>query len=326
MSNKIPKILAIGAATQDVFLRNSRLLKPVQIDATHELIDLELGAKVDVNKIHFSTGGGATNAATTFARNGLKVSLMSAVGDDLAGRQVLESLDAEFIDTSRVEVLPNYNTDYSTIIITSSGERTILTYRGASSHIFAEDFSLKSREFDWLYVSNLAGRMETLNKIFAEASQKGIKIAWNPGKKELSKADEVRSLLEDVEVLLVNKQEAQAIFGEFECEELLIRAKNLVKIAIITDGPNGVWASNGETLVRAGMYEDVPRKDTTGAGDAFGSGFLTQWALGAGFKEALLFASANSTAVIQEIGAKKGLLYRGAELHSMQMYEKRLNV
>lgn len=74
------------------------------------------------------------------------------------------------------------------------------------------------------------------------------------------------------------------------------------------------------------MYEDVTVKDTTGAGDAFGSGFLSQWILGAPLKASLLFASANATSVIKEIGAKEGILRQGKELHSMPMYEKRLNV
>ena len=67
----IPKILSIGAAIQDVFLSNSPALKSVKIDATHDVTELELGAKIDVNKVDFATGGGATNAATTFARQGL---------------------------------------------------------------------------------------------------------------------------------------------------------------------------------------------------------------------------------------------------------------
>ena len=76
------------------------------------------------------------------------------------------------------------------------------------------------------------------------------------------------------------------------------------------------------------MYEDIPSVDRTGAGDAFGSGFLSQWAQGADLAPSLLFASANSTSVIQFIGAKKGLLRRDEipQLHSMPMYEKRLNV
>ena len=110
-------------------------------------MELELGSKIDVNKIHFATGGGATNAATTFSRQGLRASFMGAVGDDLAGRQILESLDADFIETSRVEISQKYNTDYSTIILAPNGERTILTYRGASSQIFAHNFYLDQGEF-----------------------------------------------------------------------------------------------------------------------------------------------------------------------------------
>lgn len=323
---RTPKILAIGAATQDVFLLNSPELRPVKVEATHDLLELEIGSKIDVNKIHFATGGGATNAATTFARQGLSAHFMGVIGDDLAGQAILKSLDGEFVETSRVETSQNYNTDYSTIILAPDGERTILTYRGASSRIFADNFYLDPHEFDWIYVSNLAGRMDALSNIFTETTSKGAKIAWNPGKKELLQPEKVRDLLSDVEILIVNKQEAQILFGQHECEELVLRALNLVKIIIITDGQNGVWASDGETMVRAGMYEDVERADTTGAGDAFGSGFLSQWSQGADLKQALLFASANSTSVIQFVGAKKGILRRDAELHSMPMYEKRLNV
>ena len=230
------------------------------------------------------------------------------------------------MDTSRVEISENYNTDYSTVILAPNGERTILTYRGASSRIFADNFKLRPREFDWIYVSNLSGRFDTLDNIFHEATKNGVKIMWNPGKKELVHPEMILNLLNDVEVLLLNKEEAQSLFGDFEPEELVLRAKNLVKIIIVTSGADGVWATDGDCIVRAGMYEDVPRKDTTGAGDAFGSGFLSQWSQGAGIKQSILYASANSTSVIQHIGAKKGILRKGKELHSMPMYEKRLNV
>lgn len=93
---------------------------------------------------------------------------------------------------------------------------------------------------------------------------------------------------------------------------------------MITDGPNGVLASDGKTIVRAGMYEDVKSIDRTGAGDAFWLWFLSQWAQGADLKQSILFGSANSTSVIQFIGAKTGILHRGAELHSMPMYEEEI--
>lgn len=319
--NRIPRILSVGAAIQDVFLRNSPAFRTVKIDSTHEMTELELGAKIDVNKIDFSTGGGATNAAVTFARQGLYSSFMGVVGRDIPGDIILKALDEENVDTSRVAVDNDYNTDYSTVILAPSGERTILTYRGASAQLKADDLAVKENEFDWFYVSNLAGRMDFIDDIFSQARDSSVKIVWNPGKKELLETEKLKPLLEDVEVLIVNKQEAQTIFEGESLEELVYHAMNVVSVIIITDGPNGVIAGDGKTIVRAGMYEDVPSIDRTGAGDAFGSGFLSQWAQGADLKQSLLFASANSTSVIQHIGAKTGILYQNTELHSMPMSE-----
>lgn len=323
-SSRTPRILSIGAAIQDVFLSNSVAFKPIKIDATHDVTELKLGAKIDVNKVDFSTGGGATNAATTFARQGLISSFFGVIGRDVAGDSIIGVLDQESIDTSRVLISEDYNTDYSTIILAPNGERTILTYRGASSQIDVSDFSIQNDELDWIYVSNLAGRMDALDKIFSVARQKNVKIAWNPGKKELVETAKMKVLLEDVEVLIVNKEEAQQIFAGNTLEELIHHGVNIVSTIIITDGPNGVIASDGQTIVRAGMYEDIPSLDRTGAGDSFGSGFVSQWVQGADLKQSILFASANSTSVIQYIGAKAGILHKGVELHSMPMHEKSL--
>jgi sugar/nucleoside kinase (ribokinase family) len=65
------------------------------------------------------------------------------------------------------------------------------------------------------------------------------------------------------------------------------------------------------------MYEDVPVVDRLGAGDAFSSGFVAMIAKGEGIEQAITFASANSTSVVGVIGAKPGILYEDAKLHSM---------
>lgn len=320
----LPKILSIGAATQDVFLSNSPEFRLISMAENQDVVEFQLGSKIDIQNIEISSGGGATNAATTFARQGLISSFMGVVGKDSSGEQILKMLDEESIDTSRVEFSKRFNTDYSTIILAPNGERTILTYRGASEHIYAENFELKYGEFDWIYVSNLAGRFDALLKIFKEAIKKGTKIAWNPGKKELQEPEKVRTLLQDIEILIVNKEEASLIFEGVSAEELVRNACSFVEAAILTDGANGVWAASDGKIIRAGMYEDVPSLDRTGAGDAFGSGFVSQWAQGADIKESILFASANSTSVIQYMGAKKGILYKNTKLHSMPMQEIRL--
>lgn len=317
------KIVSIGAAVQDVFLSQSEEFAPVCLNPEECFMQLTLGSKADVNKINFSTGGGATNASVTFARQGLEPIFMGTIGHDPAGTAVLEDLDKEGVDTTHVSYSEKYNTGYSVLLLAPTGERTILTYRGASTHYDAKNFDLKGLEADWLYVSSMAGSMAALDTIFSQAHDKErMKIFFNPGKGELRQSKKLKALLEDVEILSVNREEASQIVEGETLEELVRHLMNYVPVAIVSDGPNGVIASDGKTIVRAGMYKDVKVIDRTGAGDAFGSGFVSQWAQGKSLKDSIVFASANSTSVVTKIGAKEGILSKGARLHSMPLTEK----
>jgi len=319
----VVKILSIGAAVQDVFLSHSPELKPVSDKTADELfLKIELGSKNDVNNIDFSTGGGATNASVTFARQGLDAEFMGTIGHDPAGAAVLADLDCEGVDTSQISYSKKHNTGYSVVLLASNGERSFLTYRGASTHYDIKNFDLSQTNADWVYLSSMAGDVDVLDKIFHQAKKLGIKVFFNPGKDELRKTDKLRVLLEDVDVLSVNREEAQQIVNGENMEELVRRLTHIVPVVIVSDGPNGVTASDGITIVRAGMYEDVPVIDRTGAGDAFGSGFLSHWVIGRSLKDSIVFASANSTSVVTKIGAKSGILSKGAVLHAMPLSEK----
>lgn len=323
MSDKNVKIVAVGAAVQDVFLSHSDEFKPVTDTAAHEqFMKLDLGAKADVNHITFSTGGGATNAAVTFARQNLQAVFMGTIGHDPAGQAVLDALDQEGVDTAHVSYSEKYSTGFSVLLLAPSGERTILTYRGASTHYHIENFDLTSTGANWLYVSSMSGSFDVLDKLFDQARKLGIKIMFNPGKGELKHPNKLKSLLEDVEILSVNKEEMQQLVEGETAEELVRHGHNFVPVVIVSDGPKGVTASDGKTIVSAGMYEDVKVIDRTGAGDAFGSGFLSQWAQGKSLADCIVFASANSTSVVSTIGAKTGILHHNARLHDMPLHEK----
>lgn len=321
--DKKPVVLSIGAAVQDVFLSNSEAFRPVCKNPDECFAMLELGAKADVNNIEFSTGGGATNASVTFARQGLSSIFMGTIGHDPAGQAVVADLDKEGVDTTHLSYSEEYNTGYSVLLLAPSGERTILTYRGASTHYDIKNFDLSEcGHVDWLYVTNMAGSMDALSKMFHQAKELGIKVAFNPGKGELKQIDKLKTLLDDVEVLSVNKEEMQMIVEGETSEELVRHGMNYCPVVIVSDGPRGVTATDGKVIVSAGMYEDVPVIDRTGAGDAFGSGFISQWSQGVSLKDAIIFASANSTNVVTKIGAKTGILHEGVELHDMPVEEK----
>lgn len=321
------KICALGAASQDVFLSGKGIraqLDPRTNEYMEEFTqDFKLGAKITVDTVSFATGGGATNAAVTFARQGIDSSFVGKLGDDIAAHGVLKELDSEHVHTGGVIYSDKLGTQYSTILLADNGERTILVYRGAANSHTTQDYDQIDFEgLDWIYVSSFGGAMDALVTIFDRAESANVKIAFNPGDAELKEMEKLKGLLSSVSILFMNKEEAAEVVEGQSSEELARHLMNYVPVAVVSDGPNGVVATDGKTIVEAGMYEDVPVIDRTGAGDAFGSGFLSQYAQGATLKESIVFASANSTSVVQYIGAKEGILHKDVALHDMPLTEK----
>lgn len=315
------RIVSIGAALQDVYLVDH---DDFGTNSRGFFNQLELGTKVDIDKIQFSVGGGATNAATTFARNGHESIFMGCIANDPAGTAIINSLDDEGIDSSYVTYTDRAQTGYSVLLLAPSGERTILTCRGASAKFeLLNPDDLETINPDWIYVTTFRGNMDMLDQFFTKAKSLGSKIMFNPGNLELQHRRKLLGLLSDVDVLLVNKSEAKQIVEGSSLTELIGRIRNYVPAVIITDSNQGAIATDQVEVYRVGIYEDVRVKDSTGAGDAFGSGFLAAYANGKSFKDSLIFASANSTSVVQKIGSKAGIINQNTKLHNMPIQEIR---
>ncbi len=313
------RIVSLGSALLDIYMIDHDDLVPTNIGETAILGKILVGSKVDIDKLYFEVGGGGVNSAVSFARAGHEAILIGNIGRDSAGAAVLKKLDREGIDGSYAKILERKTTGTSVILLDSkSGERTILTCRGASEQF--GNFDEKDLDLiqpDWLYVTTLRGDMETLKRFFVHASELGVKIMFNPGVKELDNIKELMPLLKYVNVLNVNKNEAARIVPGTTLSELIYHLGGYTDIAIITDGAMGGIATNGEDVYRFGIYEDQKVKDATGAGDAFGSGFLASLAAGKSFRSSLIFASANSTSVVTKIGANAGALDITENLHMM---------
>ena len=247
---------------------------------------------------------------------------MWCLGYDVASENILQDLDREGVDTHFVHQGDQYRASYSTILMLQGGERTILNYKGSMPDGKSPDLQLDVIDgADWVYLSSL-GDIDLLERIVARAAAHKVRVMLNPAGAELAHPDKLKAILEDVEVLIVNKEEAQQIVEGQSIEELARHGYHYCPVVIVSDGPNGAVAVDGKTVITAGMYEDVPVVDRTGGGDAFGSGFLSYYAQGKSLKESLVFASANSTSVVQFIGAKQGILHQGTQLHDMPIEEK----
>jgi sugar/nucleoside kinase (ribokinase family) len=316
---RVPTLVAVGKATQDVFMRSPTLFEPHEHDGVlYE--QLPLGEKLELDEVIFETGGNVANAATTFARQGLRAEFVWILGTDISSRAILDALDSEGIGTSHVVRNGAYSASYSAILLAESGERTILNYRGTLPTAGQLDLS-PIASADWVYLSSL-GDMAVLDSTLCAAVDGGAKVMLNPAASELREPPELMGLLEKVEVLAVNKEEAQLLVRGHAATDLARRLASYCPVVIVSDGPNGAVTTDGTTIIESGLYEDAPIVDRTGCGDAFGSGFLSQWAQGRTLRESVVFASANSTSVVGQIGAKAGILRKGAVLHEMPIREK----
>ncbi len=308
-------IITIGSAVRDVFLlsKEFQLLKSDKF-STGVGECVALGTKIDVEQVVLSTGGGATNAAATFANLGFVTGIVSRVGDDEPGDDVLRDLARYKIDATMVKRIKGGQTAYSTLLTAPTGERTALVHRGVSAEFSLADVPLKTLSAKWYYVSSLSGNIALLSKIIAHAKKTGAKISVNPGGGELAKASELRPLLKDVDVLFVNLEEAQTLTGlsTKDGKELAVAlqgstSKSTATLDVVTDGPRGAYASMGKIKYSA-RTRNIHPISTTGAGDAFGSGVVSALAKGLTVDEALQIGTLNSESVIQHVGAKAGLL------------------
>ena len=305
--------LTIGSATRDLFI-TSKKFKTKRDDTSPTDVDLvlPLGSKLNVESIIFESGGGATNAAVTFARQGLKAAALCRVGDDPGGRAITEELEKEGVDSKFIIKEKQDYTAYSIILVTESGERTILVYRGASSHFPHQMLPENKLDTKWIFISSLAGNVDLLKKLVDWADKHNIKTAVIPGSSELAKGKKVLApIFAKADVVIMNREEAAGVTGvDFDQKEKIVNKICLLTrgIGVITDAKNGATACDREFIYHIGTH-DNPAIDRTGAGDAFASGFVSGLLKYENVEGALELAADNASNVVNFFGAKKGILH-----------------
>jgi len=309
--------ITVGAAIRDVFLK-SKEFKSRRDPKSKNLTDLvlPLGSKINVDEMVFETGGGATNAAVTFTRQGLRTACICRIGSDPGGKAIEDFLHSEGVDTRLVIKDREHYTGYSIILTAESGERTILVYRGASAH-FNEEFVPKSKlDAKWLFISSLGGDVSLLKDLVNWAEKHGIKTAIVPGNKELEKGAKVlSSVFSKADVLIMNKEEASTLTGipAGKKEKVVHKMCLITKgIGVITDASNGATACDRTHLYHIGTHSNKA-VERTGAGDAFASGFVAGLAKYESIEGALELATDNASSVVNWVGAKKGILHANQE-------------
>lgn len=311
-------VITIGTATRDVFLRSTlfkTLKDPKHLEKlgfkTGEAECFALGSKLEVERPVFDVGGGAANAAVTFARQGWKTAAVVKIGDDLLGKDIIRELKEEKI-TVFAAVDKKEGTAYSTVLLTPQGERTILVYRGATSDLEKKEIPFRKLAARWAYIAPGDINPVLMAEIVMHLKRGGAKVAMNPSKYYITLgAEKLKGILKWLDVVIMNREEASYFTGvKYEKERGIFKRFDALidGIAVMTEGPKGARVSDGSYLYTAGIFKDKKIADRTGAGDAFGSGFVSGLMERNDIHHALRIAAANATSVVETTGAEAGIL------------------
>lgn len=315
------RIVCVGSTSKDIFFPTSEgiLLKTSNDAFSQEKIAFELGAKYHIDSRYETLGGCSTNVAVGLAKLGETVSCYTTIGDDQVGKWINKELKKINVGIDFVAIENNCLSDLSLILVDiKSADRIIFSNQVANKKLFFDGSKIGNPH--WIFIGDLNGDwVSTLDDIIAISEKKNIKLAFNPRQKTIH--DDVKKIIETIgkcELLFVNKDEAMEIISGsenapirelLENEEYLATAlyKLGAKIVAITDGLRGAWVFDGEKFIHA---KALLKKavDSTGAGDAFTSGFFAAYLKKMNLVAALKWGIANSSSSVEEYGGEKGLL------------------
>jgi sugar/nucleoside kinase (ribokinase family) len=256
----------------------------------------EPGGDDIIDSIALRPAGAAGNVSLALAALGAPHRLFGAVGDDQAGRWVLDELHRLGLGGD-VLVVAGQDTGISIAVEAPTRERAFITAHGVLERYGAVDVPEEALAGDLVLVTgyfSMPGlRREGTRELLTRAHELGARTfldtGWDPDDWTGDAAAELRELLPLVDVFLPNQGEALALTGCADTGRAAVElAATCREWAVVKDGPNGVTARS-----RDGDEVDVPAPavealDTTGAGDTLAAGLLADLAEGRPFADALM--------------------------------------
>lgn len=308
--------LVIGDVVVDAFIKIKDAHVHCKIDTDACELCLRFGDKIPYESLDlvYAVGNGP-NASVSARRLGLNSALVTHIGDDQNGEECLESLKNDNIITKYITKEKGKKTNYH-YVLWYDVDRTILIKHEEFNYKLPDNLP-KLGKIGWIYLSSLAENSLEYHKEIALylKNNPDTKLAFQPGTFQIKFGTEkLKDIYARTEIFFSNLEEAQRILKTEE-KDILELSKDLAslgpKIVVISDGPNGAYLYQNGELWQCPVYPDIaPPLDRTGAGDAFSSTFTAALALGKTPLEAFAWGPINAMAVVQAIGAQKGLLSR----------------
>jgi ribokinase len=292
------KIIVVGSANTDMV---------VKIDKHPLPGETRLGGDFFMN-----AGGKGANQAVAAARLGGNVAFVARVGNDIFGKQTLDGLTNEQIDTSHVFIDDTAPSGTALIIVNEAGENSIVVAPGANAKLSSEDVYSISELTDTAFIlMQLETPIETIKAVVKSAKIIGTKVILNPAPaQQLS-----NEILEGLFLLIPNESEASMLTGiqvtdlptaSMAADAILQKG---VSHVIITLGKQGAYFKSPfkEILIPA---PSVVAVDTTAAGDTFCGALTVALTEGKDWEDSIRFAITAASISVTRMGAQASVPYR----------------
>jgi ribokinase len=311
--------VSVGSATQDVFAfsEGAQIHRLQTVNGEHAYLAFDYGAKVMVEQLFVTIGGGAVNTTIAMARLGLRTAIVCEVGEDDGAGMIRRGLEASGVDASMMVPNPSIHTGYSIIITGFDGDRTVLVHRGAARDLSHREMDWdKLRQTAWIYLGSLTGDSAALwDDVANFACEQNLKLAINPGSEQVKRGlTGLAPVLSVTSAVFLNREEAYKLTGvedrrgEEDEHEAMRRLHDAgCRLVVMTLGRDGAQAYDGERFYCCPARE-VKVVSNLGAGDAFASACVAALFRGRGIEQALCAGSLNAAGVVSGMGATEGLL------------------
>jgi len=307
-----PRTLSIGGATFDLFIKADE-------SAIHDCNGkkgflLPLGGKIAIHDVNGACGGGAHNTAVGLSRLGCNAAFSGVLGEDQWGEAIRKNMEREGVNTSFLSIIEHEASSFSLILMSESGERTILTHKSMDRHFHDVTFDREAAlNADVIYLNHIHKDTcvieDDILKILTQSNAKHL--TWNPGGRQIDAGmtdGNNAALVGQTDLLLLNKEEALTFSGKKTVLEALHALCTAgAKVVCVTDGPRGATAHDGKNIYHCPALE-AKVVDMTGAGDSFGTAMTWALATGKDLPTALKAGTINAMSVVGSIGAQTGLL------------------
>jgi sugar/nucleoside kinase (ribokinase family) len=299
-------IVSIGDTTIDAFIELHEASVHCNVDHNDCQLCLSYADKIPYEKLTILPAGNSTNNSVGSSRLGMKAAFISGVGDDDGGRNIINKLKHEKVDTRHIQINKGGETNFH-FVLNFKGERTILIKHNKLDYKLPKKLDTK-----WIYFSSMAKGTEKFHRQFGQWLKKNpsIKLSFNPGTFQMRMGtNKLREIYKRTEVLALNREEAQLVLKQQtrNVKRLLKGMHKLgTKIAVITDGRDGSYASDGSKVWYMEEYPG-PKIEATGAGDSYGTAFTAALFYERPIAEALAWGTMNGGNVVLHVGPHEGL-------------------